>query len=175
MRILLTLESLKDYAYDRQYHHKLQGFVFSLLRHSEYAHLHDLPGWKPLCFSNIFPMTENAAGARKHLLLSSPHPGVAEALLGQAEALAGKDIHIGEMSFRLTGARLLSPRLERYPVFTKNDVAKPVNRGRPTCGQSFTGTHAAYCAVCATGPARQQQHPDSWNDGGATETEAISP
>ena len=112
MRVFITLESLKDYAYDREYYHKLQGFAYGLLRHTPYAYLHDAADRRiPFCFSNIFPIKESCAGARKHLILSSPHPGLVEAF---HTALAGMDeMHIGEMSFRIRDVKTLRPQLRR--------------------------------------------------------------
>jgi len=56
MRIFLRLRSLKDCAYDLKYFHKLQGFVYSLIRDSPYSLLHDKKGNKFFCFSNLFPV-----------------------------------------------------------------------------------------------------------------------
>ncbi|PJB22391.1 MAG: CRISPR-associated protein Cas6, partial [Euryarchaeota archaeon CG_4_9_14_3_um_filter_38_12] len=51
MRIIVRLQSLADSAYDMKYYHKLQGFVYSLLKDGPYHVLHDKKGYRFLCFS----------------------------------------------------------------------------------------------------------------------------
>lgn len=69
MRILLSIKSLQDYQINFEYHHKVQGFIYSLLRNTKFDHLHDKQGFKFFCFSNIY----KAKGANHHsLIISSP-------------------------------------------------------------------------------------------------------
>lgn len=52
-----------------QYHHKVQGFIYSLLRNTKFDHLHDKHGFKFFCFSNIY----KAKDLNHHsLIISSP-------------------------------------------------------------------------------------------------------
>ncbi|MGH2611443.1 MAG: CRISPR-associated endoribonuclease Cas6 [Rhabdochlamydiaceae bacterium] len=69
MRILLSIKSLQDYQINFEYHHKVQGFIYSLLRNTKFDHLHDKQGFKFFCFSNIY----KAKDANHHsLIISSP-------------------------------------------------------------------------------------------------------
>ena len=68
MRLLLKLRALKNQAYDLKYHHKLQGFIYSLLDGTPYVKLHDRRGYKFFCFSNIFPPEDVRAGVTRSLL-----------------------------------------------------------------------------------------------------------
>lgn len=72
MKMLLRLEAIKNCEYDLKYFHKLQGFVYSLLKETEYGTLHDKKGYKFFCFSNIFPIGDIKSGDIRNLLISSP-------------------------------------------------------------------------------------------------------
>ena len=50
MRILINLRAAKNQGYESVYHHKLQGFVYGLLRDSGFGGLHDKRGYKFFCF-----------------------------------------------------------------------------------------------------------------------------
>ncbi|NOZ58289.1 MAG: CRISPR-associated endoribonuclease Cas6 [Euryarchaeota archaeon] len=109
MRLVLTLESACDYAYDLRYHAKLQGFVYSLLRGTPYEHLHDLRGYKYFCFSNIYPPFDARQGEKRYLVLSSPDEELvrtfAQALLRREE------VGVGNMRFYLKEIRVVRPRI----------------------------------------------------------------
>ena len=110
-RLILTLESTADHAYDLRYHAKLQGFVYSLLRGTAYEHLHDRRDYKYFCFSNIYPPFDIAAGDTRYLAISSPDE---ELIRTFAEALLQREnITIGNMRFVLKGLRIASPRIGR--------------------------------------------------------------
>ncbi|HID60907.1 MAG TPA: hypothetical protein EYP46_03510, partial [Hadesarchaea archaeon] len=76
MRLLLKLRVLKDQAYDLKYHHKLQGFIYSLLDETPYVKLHDRRGYKFFCFSNILPSVDATTGTTRSLIISSPDVGL---------------------------------------------------------------------------------------------------
>ena len=71
LRVLLTMKPLEKYSINFEYHSKIQGFVYSLLRNSAFEQLHDKKGYKFFCFSNIF---KSANSANNHLIISSPDP-----------------------------------------------------------------------------------------------------
>lgn len=56
VRLLLRLRALGDFDYDLEYYPRVQGFLYDLLRGSDYDFLHDAMGDKFFCFSNIFPV-----------------------------------------------------------------------------------------------------------------------
>jgi CRISPR-associated endoribonuclease Cas6 len=55
-----------------QYHYHLQGFIYSLLKHSIYESIHDKEGFKFFSFSNIFPAKNLQKGDIRTLIISSP-------------------------------------------------------------------------------------------------------
>ena len=71
MRLLVEFRALRDCVYDLKYHHKLQGFLYSLLKGSDYENLHNRRGCKFFSFSNIFPPKDMYRGDVRHLLISS--------------------------------------------------------------------------------------------------------
>jgi hypothetical protein len=80
MRLILRLEALTDQAYDNDYNHYVQSFIYNLVKNSEFIHLHDFKGTSstkeaitPFCFSNIFPYGDMKKGDRKSIIISSPN------------------------------------------------------------------------------------------------------
>jgi CRISPR-associated endoribonuclease Cas6 len=115
MRLLLKLRAAKNQAYDLKYHHKLQGFIYSLLDGTPYIKLHDRKGYKFFCFSNIFPPNDAKAGAARSLLISSPDVGLINALEKSLKELQeeGEPANVGEMSFKIDSISRLNPNIVR--------------------------------------------------------------
>jgi len=113
VRLLIELESSKDCAYDLKYHHKLQGFIYSLLRGTPYEGLHGKRGYKFFCFSNIFPPKDARRGERRRLFISSPDESminIFEERIRQLQKNGGL-VNVGEMSFKVRGVRMLRSNL----------------------------------------------------------------
>jgi len=113
MRLLIELESSKDCVYDLKYHHKLQGFIYSLLRGTPYEELHGKRGYKFFCFSNIFPPKDMQRGERRSLLISSPDESminVFEERIREFQKIGGR-VNVGEMSFEVKRVRPLRSNL----------------------------------------------------------------
>ncbi|MCK4736556.1 MAG: CRISPR-associated endoribonuclease Cas6 [Methanophagales archaeon] len=121
MRLLINLRAAKNQGYESLYHHKLQGFVYGLLRDSGFGGLHDKRGYKFFCFSNIFPIKDMNAAEAFNLIISAPNAelissveGALENILADAEG-NGRDtnVNIGEMSFEVVGFKKLETKLKR--------------------------------------------------------------
>jgi len=113
MRALVELRALCDCVYDLMYHHKLQGFLYDLLKDSSYSDLHDRRGYKFFCFSNIFPSVDMREGDIRHFLFSSPDSSLVGDIRDRLDGLrstAGR-ANIGEMSFRIVGVSLLNSKV----------------------------------------------------------------
>lgn len=94
MRVLIKLQDEKKQVIDNAYH-KLQGFVYKLLR-EKYSSLHDKKGYKFFCFSNIFPFE---GGGIRNFIISSPSNEIINSIAKNIEI--GKVVNIGEMQFRI--------------------------------------------------------------------------
>lgn len=96
------------------YHHKLQGFIYGLLRAAGFGMVHDKEGYKFFCFSNIFPITDMEEGAISKLLIASPN----EKLISSLEtplrdfSAGNRRINIGEMSFEVVEFKKLGVKLK---------------------------------------------------------------
>ncbi len=114
-RILLKLKSEKDYSYNKSYYHKLQGFIYSMLKDGRYNELHNKKGYKFFCYSNIFPIENNKQGSVKNLLISSPNENFISAVKESLEKTKREDklINIGEMSFKIENILALNLTLKR--------------------------------------------------------------
>jgi len=115
MRLLLNLKAMKNCSYDQRYFHKFQGFIYNLLRDTPYEFLHDKPGYKFFCFSNIFPIADLKANETKRWLISSPDRAFIKILKERLETLAKeeKPINLGEMSFLIKEVTSLNVRLKK--------------------------------------------------------------
>jgi len=120
MRILINLRAAKNQGYESLYHHKLQGFVYGLLRDSGFGGLHDKRGYKFFCFSNIFPIKDIMdAGEAFNLIIASPNAELISSVEGALEKILadadgnGRDVNIGEMSFEVVGFKKLETKLKR--------------------------------------------------------------
>jgi len=118
MRLLIELRALCDCVYDLMYHHKLQGFLYDLLRDSSYSGLHDRRDYKFFCFSNIFPSVDMQEGDARRFLVSSPDAGLIQVFMEQLNKLqrSGERVNVGEMSFSVKGVSVLEPRVGRSCV-----------------------------------------------------------
>jgi len=116
MRILLELETEKNFSYDMMYYHKLQGFIYSLLRDTDFSSLHDKKGYKFFSFSNIFPLPRDKrrmivnAGEKKKLIISSPNELFIKILEERLKTIkdSKKIINIGEAQFSLENLKSFS-------------------------------------------------------------------
>jgi CRISPR-associated endoribonuclease Cas6 len=117
MRLLLQLKSENDQKDVSLEYHKLQGFVYSLLAESGFPLLHDKTGFKPFCFSNIFPFGDMKAGDVRHFLIASPSHAIIESL-AQHLTTTHRDlpIHLGDCAFSLEGVRIIDTRLKQGSV-----------------------------------------------------------
>lgn len=114
MRLLIELIATKSFSYDLKYYHKLQGFIYSLLKETPYSILHDLKTYKFFCFSNIFPLSENnliKAGEKKFLIISSPDKFFIKTLEKKLNEI-DKCIHIGEMEFEIHKIKKLEIKIK---------------------------------------------------------------
>ena len=116
MRILLELETEKNFSYDMMYYHKLQGFIYSLLKDTDFSSLHDKKGYKFFSFSNIFPLPRDKrrmivnAGEKKKLIISSPNELFIKILEERLKTIkdSKKIINIGEAQFSLENLKSFS-------------------------------------------------------------------
>jgi CRISPR-associated endoribonuclease Cas6 len=70
LRIILKLRSSTTFSINFEYHSKIQGFLYSILKNTSFDHLHDKKGYKFFSFSNIFK--DNSDFNLFNLIISSP-------------------------------------------------------------------------------------------------------
>jgi CRISPR-associated endoribonuclease Cas6 len=115
MRLLVEFRALSDCVYDLSYHHKLQGFLYGLLKDSAFHDLHNRRGYKFFSFSNIFPSVDMQRGDVRRFLIASPDSGLIREFRNRLEDLCRKwgRINVGEMSFRVERVSVVKPRIGR--------------------------------------------------------------
>lgn len=106
MRLLVRLDPQDEGPYDNDYHYHLQGLVYSLIRDGGMGDVHDRPGYKFFCFSNIFPYRERfVRGLGQEMLISSPDPGMVSSISRALHArMDGKSpVQVGAINFSISG------------------------------------------------------------------------
>lgn len=113
MRILLHLRPTKSFIYDKNYYHKIHGFIYSLLRKTPYEILHDKPGFKFFCFSNLFPIKDFNLNLKCNLLISSPDKIFIKFIEDKLRKRADnkENVHIGEMEFLIEEIKTFEVKL----------------------------------------------------------------
>ncbi|WP_308574335.1 CRISPR-associated endoribonuclease Cas6 [uncultured Methanosphaera sp.] len=72
MRLIIEFKSLTDFNYYDVNKYNVQGFIYSLLKNTEFKDYHDMHGFKFFNFSNIFPVSNFKYDEHKKLIISSP-------------------------------------------------------------------------------------------------------
>lgn len=100
MRLLISFVPEVDLLYDAIGKHTVQGFIYNLLRGTEYAPTHDKRGFKFFTFSDIFPSSYIMKhGELKNLVISSPNTEFIKILY---ERLKDRDkIKLGPYTFEV--------------------------------------------------------------------------
>jgi CRISPR-associated endoribonuclease Cas6 len=106
---------MKNCEYDLKYYHKLQGFIYRLLRDTDYGVLHDKKGYKFFCFSNIFPIGSIKVADERNLIISSPDKVFVKILSEKIRKIIGEKgkINIGEYEFEIEEISIFRPRLTK--------------------------------------------------------------
>lgn len=123
MRILIHLRSLGTFPYELAYHHDFQGFIYGLLRGTNYHFLHDKARYKFFCFSNLVPPTRVISqDSLKTLMVSSPDDAFIRTLQEKLMAHQDASVRLGNMRFKMTGAEsvrlVLSPSAAEETALT---------------------------------------------------------
>jgi len=135
VRLLIRLRALKSFPYDLEYYPRVQGFLYSLLRGTEYDFLHDALGDKFFCFSNIFPVPVGGGsgedllvreGDTKYLIVSTPDERLFRAFEDglRTNREEGGVARFGDMVFKVLGWRRVSIRIPSHPFIIRS--ATPV-------------------------------------------------
>ena len=72
MRIIIKFNPLCNENYYNIGKNDIQGFIYSLLKDTEFSKYHELKGFKYFNFSNIFPVNDFQLGVEKKMIISSP-------------------------------------------------------------------------------------------------------
>jgi CRISPR-associated endoribonuclease Cas6 len=112
----LRLKPLKEFIPSFEYHHKVQGFIYSLLRNTSFVKLHDKKGYKFFSFSNIF-QSKNYDQPIFNLLISSPSSDFIEQISYQLQKIIDVQIPIEiDGLFALQKIDVVSTRNFAFPL-----------------------------------------------------------
>lgn len=113
MRVLLTLRSLKDSAYDKAYYNKLRGLFYNLQKGSKYFNKHNNEGYRFYSFSNVFPAKDVKFGEKRNLIVSSPDNDFIHWMYGKIALIKENQepLNIGESQFEIQKLSFLNPKI----------------------------------------------------------------
>lgn len=122
MRLLIKLGALNAVSYSSFQYHKLQGFVYKLLEKAGLEFIHNKPGYRFFCFSNIFPIGDVKAGDVRNFIISSPSKAIINEV---AKTLPDhKDFNIGEALFSIREFKTF--RLELGSRYVRIESSTPI-------------------------------------------------
>lgn len=116
MRLLIKLGASKDQRYEYKYHYATQGFIYNLLKDTEFEYIHDKKYYKFFCFSNIFPLSaEMKKGDIKYLLVSSPNIRLIKVIATKLKEIkhTSSIIDISGMKFIILGYKIFNSRFKK--------------------------------------------------------------
>jgi CRISPR-associated endoribonuclease Cas6 len=95
LRIILHLKSLANqFRPNFEYHYKLQGFIYSLLKNTSFENLHNKKGYKFFCFSNIFSRNHDINNSLFNMIIASPSSQFIEQVCYQLQKIVDYQIPI---------------------------------------------------------------------------------
>lgn len=95
MRIILRLKPLvNQFRPNFEYHYKLQGFIYSLLKNTTFEGLHNKKGYKFFCFSNIFSRNQDNDSPLFNMIITSPSSQFIEQVSYQLQKIVDYQIPI---------------------------------------------------------------------------------
>lgn len=116
MRVILKIRAKNNQKDISLEYHKLQGFVYKLLMRSGFPLLHDKKGYKPFCFSNIFPYGDMREGDIRHFIIASPGNSIIENIDHYLRKREKQPVHIGDCAFNLDGWQVIKSVLPKGQV-----------------------------------------------------------
>jgi CRISPR-associated endoribonuclease Cas6 len=78
--------------------------------------LHDKKGYKPFCFSNIFPYGDMKQGDIRHFIIASPSNAIIENIASCLQKRGDMPVHIGDCAFDLDGLKIIERSLPKGSV-----------------------------------------------------------
>lgn len=108
MRIIIKFNPLCNEDYFKIGKYDIQGFIYSLLKESEFEKYHELHGFKYFNFSNIFPINNYKLGKEKNLIISSPSSALIKLIYYK---LSGMEVfRLNKFFMEITDLKLLNSK-----------------------------------------------------------------
>ncbi len=127
----------EDFSWSEINQNLLVGFVWSLLRGTEYEKLHDQRGFKFFTFSELFPFGDFRREEPKYLIVSSPDPRFVSTLARRAEEIQTARLGTHPLQVRVDKVFRLRARSEWLtgsPVVVRRDDGRYWREDADTLG-----------------------------------------
>ena len=138
--MLLTIKPINKPNLNFEYHYKLQGFIYSLLRNTSFENLHDKRDFKFFCFSNIFQNIKKPT--YYHVIISSPIELLITQITYQLQKLINSQIPIEVDTFYdIISVKIINQSNLKFPL--KIITASPIILRMPIDVLLNTSVHTA--------------------------------
>ncbi|QXO95661.1 CRISPR-associated endoribonuclease Cas6 [Methanospirillum purgamenti] len=115
MRIILELKNKQDQKNISLEYHKLQGFIYSIIKDSGYTGIHDKRGYKPFSYSNMFPYQNQRKDEILKIIFATPGIQLGESVYKTLEKRLNSLIHIGDCEYYLSDLKQLNLEIHSFP------------------------------------------------------------
>ncbi|BBL45724.1 CRISPR-associated protein Cas6 [Nanobdella aerobiophila] len=119
MRILLKFISLQDAKYEIINNYIIQGFIYNLLKDTEFAWVHSYKGYKYFNFSNIFPVEDLKIDKKYNLIISSPNKKIINVMYEKLKEI--DEFKLGILDFKIIELKKFELEL-RFPWETATPI-----------------------------------------------------
>ena len=112
MRLLLKLKARKSVKQNKENNSKfytgLHGWIYDKLKETDFSDIYSKTGFKPFCFSNLFPIKEQVINEDNiySLIISSPNEMFIIAIISKMNI--SEIVNLGEYSFELISYKPLA-------------------------------------------------------------------
>jgi len=89
MRLIITFQPISNFDYSEVDNYIIQGFIYNLLKNTDFSTYHDVKGFKFFNFSNIFPITDFDKESAKNIIISSPNNDFIKILYNTLKKMEG--------------------------------------------------------------------------------------
>jgi len=111
--------SCQDAKYKLINNYIIQGFIYNILKDTEFTWLHSYKGFKFFNFSNIFPVEDFKTGRKYKLVISSPNEKLIRVIYRKLKTY--REIKLGALNFKISRIKKFDLQL-RFPWKTATPV-----------------------------------------------------
>jgi len=122
MRLMIEFKPKQNVTLNSISNYSIQGFIYKLLKNTEFSWIHSYKGFKMFCFSNIIPIEKDGILKQDKsykLIISSPNPQMIKAMKNNLKNL--KEFRLDNYKFEIQRAKSFKIKLS-FPWKTSTPI-----------------------------------------------------